>query len=46
MPGASHHYIDDVGCTGTPFWPKNIYIIIGYLLYQDKKTNKPLKSGA
>jgi hypothetical protein len=32
MPGASHHHKNDVGCTGTQFWPNNAYIIKGYLL--------------
>jgi hypothetical protein len=34
VPGASHHHQDDVGCTGTPLWPNNVYIIVGYLLYR------------
>jgi hypothetical protein len=36
MPGASHHH---KGCTGTPFQPGNINIIVGYLC-QDKKPNE------
>jgi hypothetical protein len=33
MPGASHHHWDDVGCTGTPFRPNNVYISIEVLSY-------------
>jgi hypothetical protein len=39
MPGASHHHKDVVGCTGAPFWPNNVYIIIRNILYQDKNPN-------
>jgi hypothetical protein len=31
MPGVPHHHKDDVGCTGNPFAPNNVYVIKGYL---------------
>jgi hypothetical protein len=40
IPGASHPHMDGVGCTGTPFRPNNVYILlcIGYLFYVSGKT--------